>query len=234
MARKPQKENSNRLSIGQVVDRLKKSFPNLSISKIRFLEDEGLISPKRTQCRYRLFSEEDIGKLSEILRLQRDDFLPLVVIKERLKGWVFDPNHKDSDASDKKESKKGAKAKPITLAKLMKETNTSEAAIKVLRNFSLLNTDEGISELSTEEAEIIKIFSKLNKYGIEARHLRMYENLAQRETLIFQQILTPQIQHKSQKTRHKGLGELLELTGLVEKMHSIVLRKSLKEANLLK
>ncbi len=233
MARKPEKVNNERLSIGQVVERLNKSFPNLSISKIRFLEDEGLISPKRTQGRYRLFSEEDIGRLAEILRLQQEQFLPLAVIKDRLEGWKFEPSQTSSDQKNKKASAKSGKAKPITLAKLMKETNTSEASIKVLRNFSLINADEDVSELSTEEAEIIRIFSKLNKYGIEARHLRMYENLAQRETLIFQQILAPQIKHKSQKTRHKGLGDLQELTNLVEKMHSVVLRKSLKEGNFL-
>lgn len=233
MARKPQKEISDRLSIGQVVERLKKSFPNLSISKIRFLEDEGLISPKRTKGRYRLFSEEDIGRLAEILRLQQEQFLPLAVIKERLEDWEFNPDHKGFGSKDKKESGNAKKAKRVSIAKLMKETNTSEGSIKVLRNFSLLSADDSVSELSSEEAEIIKVFSKLNKYGIEARHLRMYENLAQRETLIFQQILTPQIKHKNQKTRHKGLGDLQELIDLVEKMHKVVLRKSLKEANLL-
>src|SRR3972149_2595164 len=89
MIKKAKPRGPAMVSIGQAVGHLQATFPDLSISKVRFLEDEGLLKPGRTKGGYRLFSEEDIGRLEEILRLQSEKFLPLAVIKERMSGWRY-------------------------------------------------------------------------------------------------------------------------------------------------
>ena len=233
MARKIAKAEGDFLSIGQAVERLKEIFPDLSISKVRYLEDEGLIAPKRTKGRYRLFSQEDISRLSEILRLQEEQFLPLTVIKDRLEDWEYKPSHGVAGKDSVLDEKTAASVSKIVLADLLRKTGLKADTIKVLKSFNLVSTSEDESELSPEEAEIITVFSKLNKFGIEAKHLRMYENLAQRETLLFQQILTPQIKRKSSKTKKKTTGELKEMVVLAERMRTVVLLHALKNADLI-
>lgn len=221
-------------SIGQTVERLKKDYPGLSISKVRYLEDEGLLKPQRTKGGYRLFSVDDVGRLEEILKLQQEQFLPLAVIKERMKHWR--PGVKsDVDAKGNGEStpEAGSEA-PIKLVDLIAQTGLGGADLKALESFGLIGLKEkgDDSVLSREDAEIMRVFSQLIRYGIEARHLRMYENLAQRESLLFQQILTPQIKHKSQALRQKSRTDLRELIELTDKMRRVILEKSLKEARL--
>ncbi len=233
MARKIATAEDDFLSIGQAVASLKETFPDLSISKVRYLEDEGLIAPKRTKGRYRLFSKEDISRLGEILRLQEEQFLPLTVIKDRLEDWEYKPSQRIAGKNSGLDKKTEASAPKIALASLLKKTGLTADTVKVLKSFKLVGASEDGAELSPEEAEIITVFSKLNKFGIEAKHLRMYENLAQREILLFQQILTPQIKRKSSKTKKKTTGELKEMVALAERMRTVVLVHALKKANLI-
>src|SRR3990172_13025778 len=118
------KGRSNMLSIGQTVGRLKPVFPDLSISKVRFLEDEGLLKPGRTKGGYRLFSEEDIGRLEEILRLQSEKFLPLAVIKERMSGWRYSDRGigKARRAEEARAAEESSSQKPISLDELVAGT----------------------------------------------------------------------------------------------------------------
>ena len=221
-------------SIGQAVDRLKKDFPNLSISKVRYLEDEGLLKPKRSKGGYRVFSEEDIGRLTEILRLQSEQFLPLAVIRERLSGWqygsaeTFEAQSPDGDWELKEDRE------PVSLEDLFSKAGIGMETVRALETYGLIKTielDAGPG-LDQEDIDVLKVFGKLEKFGIEARHLRIYENLAQRESLLFQQILTPQIKHKSQKLRQKSREDLKELVELTEAFRRCLLKKSLKKANL--
>lgn len=230
-------EGSKMLSIGQAVGRLKPAFPDLSISKVRFLEDEGLLRPRRTKGGYRLFSEEDIGRLTEILRLQSDQFLPLAVIKERMSGWRFgdDLVKERAAAAEEELDAEAVDLKPLTLDELSARTAIAMETIRGMESFGLIKlivyNDQ--PAVSPDDLEILMVFAELMKFGIEARHLRMYENLAQKESLLFQQILTPQIKHKSQKLRQKSVTDLKEILALTERIRRAMLRKTLAEANLL-
>lgn len=230
-------DGSKMLSIGQAVGQLKPAFPDLSISKVRFLEDEGLLRPRRTKGGYRLFSEEDISRLTEILRLQSDQFLPLAVIKERMSGWRFGDNlvTEREGAIEEELDAAGADLKPLTLDELAARTAIALETVRALESFGLVKLIDYNDQpaISPDDLEILTVFADLKKFGIEARHLRMYENLAQKESLLFQQILTPQIKHKSQKLRQKSLADLKELVALTERIRRAMLRKTLAEANLL-
>jgi len=237
MTSKRNSNGSKALSIGQAVGRLKPSFPDLSISKVRFLEDEGLLRPGRTKGGYRLFSEEDIGRLEEILRLQSDQFLPLAVIKERMNGWRFgdSPEAVSEPAREESAEPDVAGREPISLDELSARTAIEMETVRAMENFGLIKLvdyDGGLG-IGQEDVEILTVFTDLMKFGIEARHLRMYENLAQRESLLFQQILTPQIKHKNRELRQKSATDLRELVALTERIRRAILKKTLKEANLL-
>lgn len=220
-------------SIGEAVERLQLRYPDLSISKVRYLEDEGLLTLARTKGGYRLFSDEDVSRLSEILRLQKEQFLPLIVIKERMKEWRADQAIAIDDGIENEE-KSGEPTEPIPLAAALKKTGSSSNTVKTLESFGLIKLQKEGDGLMVSESdfEILKIFMELSKFGIEPRHLRMYENQAQRETLLFQQILTPQLRHQSPKSRARATEELAKLLSQTEKLKRVVLRKALRTANL--
>src|SRR5437667_3822438 len=125
--RQPQREKL--LRIGEVVRRLGDEFPDISISKIRYLEDEGLLAPRRTQGGYRLFSEDDLERLQKILRLQRDEFLPLRVIKDELDA----PGSKDRKR--KRPVALGTEEEAITLDELCERAGVSRELAKELEDF---------------------------------------------------------------------------------------------------
>lgn len=219
--------------IGQVVKNLKERYPDLSISKVRFLEDEGLLNPKRTKGGYRLFGIQDIERLDEVLRLQEEYFLPLVIIKERLKGWSKGKETLSPKGAVVSKPQEQDPFKESKVDEIVKKTGLSVEALKELENFDLIEITKNAdgNKLKSRDVEIVFLFAKLSKFGIEARHLRMYENLAHRESLLFQQILAPQILHKSQKLRDKGLKDLQELIDISEELKSAILRKLLRQAN---
>lgn len=229
------------LSIGQVVKMLKANFPDLSISKVRFLEDEGLLTLKRSKGGYRLFSHEDIEKLKLILKLQKENFLPLAVIKERIKNWQpgtessleldEPPITKKTDVDELALAKQGIKA----VNQVANEINISVERIKALENFGLIKlieADDGLM-VSSDDVQIVKIFAHLNSYGLEPRHLRIYENLAQKEVVLLQQILAPELKHKSVTKRKESQAKLRELVKLTQELKFYLLKKALTENNLL-
>jgi len=229
------------LSIGQVVKMLKGSFPDLSISKVRFLEDEGLLTLKRSKGGYRLFSQEDIEKLKLILKLQKENFLPLAVIKEKIKDWQPGTEAtvelKEALKADKKGLNELASAPQAAKAvnQVANETNVSVERIKALENFGLIKLIEANDSLmvASDDMQIVQIFAHLNSYGIEPRHLRIYENLAQKEVMLLQQILAPELKHKSVAKRKESQAKLSELVKLTQELKFYLLKKALAENNLL-
>lgn len=225
------------LSIGQVVKRLKANYPDLSISKVRFLEDEGLLNLKRSKGGYRLFRAEDVERLELILKLQKENFLPLAVIKERLKTWQPGTNAPsdaavtlgESNASTNLDVEARQVAKAVN--QVANETNLSVERIKALENYGLINLIEAGDGLmlSSDDEKIVKIFAQLHSYGIDPRHLRMYENLVQKEVVLFQQILAPELKHKSVSKRKESQAKLKELIKLTQDLKFYILKKALAE-----
>lgn len=220
------------LSIGAVVARLRAEYPDLSISKVRYLEDEGLLQPARTKGGYRLFTLEDVGRLSEILRLQRDHFLPLTVIKEKMQGWSGGARIEIEPASSREAAPPKEQKARVSLAEALKRTAVGIDSVKTLENFGLIKLEKDGDTLvvTARDMLVFEIFSELSKFGIEPRHLRMYENQAQREALLFQQILAPRSRHKSVKLRRQSQEDLKELVEQTERLKRVLLDKALIEA----
>ena len=168
------------LRIGEVVRRLTAEFPDISISKIRYLEDEGLLTLQRTRGGYRLFAEEDVERLETILRLQRDEFLPLRVIRDEL------------DAPGQKERKRrrptalGAEEETIDLDELCDRAGIDAGLAKELEDYGLLAPHGSAREKRFVESDIdvAATCAQLMRYGVDPRNLRTFRTATGRQAAL--------------------------------------------------
>ncbi|MDP2182936.1 MAG: MerR family transcriptional regulator [Actinomycetota bacterium] len=221
------------MTIGEVVERLSPAYPDLSISKVRFLEEEGLVSPERTAGGYRKFTQADVARVELILRLQKDHFLPLAVIRDKLAD--FDKGKLPSEFRPQG----GAVAEPVALPFEDAETLRLEDAqsslglpssfIEELADFGLVEIlrGENGAEISRTDVHVAHACWDLRRFGVEPRHLRMYETFAEREAVLFSQILMPTFRHRTPETRQKLVETLGELQGLTGDLKSHLLRRAL-------
>jgi DNA-binding transcriptional MerR regulator len=213
------------LTIGAVCTRLREEFPDISISKIRYLEDQGLLTPRRTRGGYRLFSEEDVERLQTILRLQRDEFLPLRVIRDAL----------DSPADAAKRARRrapglGESETEIDLDALCERAGIARDFARQLEEFGLLQPRlEGGERIYREtDAEIASACGKLGRYGIDARHLRAYRTAADRHAALLEQLVAPALRSRNPERRKGGLDDLKALAALSQELTQLLFWRDLR------
>jgi DNA-binding transcriptional MerR regulator len=211
--------------IGEVVRRLREEFPDISISKIRFLEDEGLLNPQRTRGGYRLFSEDDVERLVTILRLQRDEFLPLRVIRDELAA---------PGAAERKRRKPvglGERILPIDLEELCRRSGIQADFAKELEDYGLLSPAGAGSEKRYPEtdADIAIVCSQLTRFGVDARHLRTFRTATDREASLLEQLIAPALRSRNAERRAAGLNDLQALTDLAQELVGLLLWREVRE-----
>src|SRR4051794_24219117 len=172
MTTAPAPERQRLLTIGTLCRRLQPEFPDISISKIRYLEDQGLLAPRRTQSGYRLFSQDDVERLETILRLQRDEFLPLRVIRQELAS-------PSGAGKERRRRRAGGIAEPedeLDLGELCERAAITPELARELEEFGLLQSRREGSERHYQagDVEIAVACAKLSRYGLTARHLRTF------------------------------------------------------------
>jgi DNA-binding transcriptional MerR regulator len=221
------------LTIGEVVQKLQGAYPDLSISKLRFLEEEGLINPERTAGGYRKFTSADVARLEVVLRLQREHFLPLSVIRERLADYdrgKLPPELERSGGPVAEPLPLGGEDEgPLPLEEAPNAIGVPVSFVKEIVDFGLIELHSGEQGLEIARADVPIIHGAwdLRRYGVEPRHLRMYETFAEREAALFSQILMPAFRHKTPESRQKLTETLTELSGLTDDLKSRLLRRSL-------
>jgi DNA-binding transcriptional MerR regulator len=200
--------NARLLTIGTVCRLLKDEFPDISISKIRYLEDRGLLAPRRTQGGYRLFSEDDVERLETILRLQRDEFLPLNVIRRELAS----PGAKDRVR--KRFSARGEEEPRLELSELCERAGVDGRQVRELEEFGLLQPQKlnGRKLYGELDADIAAACGQLARFGLDPRHLRTFRTAADRQVGLVDAIVAPSLHARSPERRRTGL-ENLELLG---------------------
>jgi DNA-binding transcriptional MerR regulator len=212
------------LTIGTVCGTLKDEFPDISISKIRYLEDQGLLAPRRTQGGYRLFSEEDLERLETILRLQRDEFLPLRVIRQELASPA---------ARDRKRRRAagltGEEAE-LDLQELCQRAGIDARLARELEEFGLLapRTQAGERRYSELEADIAHACGRLAHYGIAPRHLRAFRTAADREAGLIEQVAGPALRARSPERRRAGMEDLEALGELAAELSQLLSWRALR------
>ena len=215
------------LSIGQVLQRLGADFPDLTPSKLRFLEERGLVSPARTESGYRKFSAADLERLRFVLSLQREHYLPLKVIK----GYLD-----DLDAGRQPELPGGVVAAPSMLSaerRLQRDELVREAgATPQLLNDAVSASLVVAAELYTDETvAVLRALVELQKSGIEPRHLRTFRVAAERELGLIENALMPVTRRNDASSRAKAVEVAREIAGQLEVVRSSLIRSALTRLN---
>ena len=213
------------LTIGTVTRRLQGEFPEISISKIRYLEDQGLLAPRRTQGGYRLFSEEDVERLETILRLQRDEFLPLRVIREELSS----PG--TTKGAKRRRGGLSAAQDELDIGELCERAGVTASLARELEEFGLLapRNDNGTKLYGEGDVDVAATCAKLARYGISARHLRTFRTAADREAGLLEQIVSPALRSRNPERRQAGLDELQSLAELAQELSQLLFWRDLKQ-----
>ncbi len=206
---------SGSVSIGQVLDELRAEFPDVSPSKIRFLEAEGLIQPLRSSSGYRRFAVADIERLRFILTVQRDEYLPLRVIKERL------------DARDGGQAAGVNSAVSMTRSELLDATGAAEEFLAELEDYGLVRR---VRSYTTQALSVVRSAVLLAEYGIQPRHLRPVKASADREAALVEQAVAPLIRQKG--SREPALRAARDIAAQVARIHGTLVDDGLTEAGL--
>lgn len=225
------------LTIGEVVQKLSATYPDLSISKLRFLEEEGLISPERTAGGYRKFRPADVGRVDMILRLQRDHFLPLAIIKDKLadvdKGRLPAELQRTPVGGTEPLPFNVVEEGPLDIEDAPSSLGIPVSFLRELNEFGLIEFSAGEDDATViDRAEVPSIHAAwdLRRFGVEPRHLRMYSTFAEREATLFSQILMPAFRHRTPETRKKLADTLNELCSLTDQLKGRMLRRALEKA----
>ena len=211
------------LTIGAVCRRLKEQFPDISISKIRYLEDQGLLAPGRTQGGYRLFTQDDVERLETILRLQRDEFLPLRVIKQELSSGV-------ARTRDSKHPALRAPEAEISLAALCDRAGADASFVRELEEYGLVQSraDEGGKLFPERDVEVVAACVHLAGFGVAPRNLRSFRTGAEREAGLLEQVVAPSLRSQNPERRHAGIEDLEALAALSQELSQLLFWRAVR------
>jgi DNA-binding transcriptional MerR regulator len=204
--------------IGDVIAQLRAEFPDVSVSKIRFLESEGLIQPARSPSGYRKFGIADVERLRYILTVQRDQYLPLRVIKDHLDAG------EDSGAAPQR----AAAQRELTRRELLAETGIGEAQLTELETFGLVRRTGRHYAPGTVAA--VQAIAALAAYGVQARHLRVVRAAAERETELIEQVVAPILRQRSPGARDRAGSAAREIATLALQVHAALVEMTLADA----
>jgi len=221
------------LTIGQVVRLLQGEYPELSISKVRYLEDRGLLNPQRTQGGYRKYSQGEVRRLRTVLALQRDEFLPLEVIRDRIArgtattvGRVLAPPAPvEATLALRREQKR------YTWDEAVDGAGVDPLFLRELADYNLVDRSAAStpgSVLTDTDVEIARICDLLARHGVEPRNLRLLRSSAEREASMLEQIVTPALRSPHVERREIGEKTLQDLGSLLARLLDLLLYKELR------
>jgi DNA-binding transcriptional MerR regulator len=231
------------LTIGAVCKGLQQEFPDISISKIRYLEDQKLLTPRRTPGGYRLYSPTDVSRLRTILRLQRDEYMPLAVIRQELAAGR---TVEDSSAAPAPTATKTAGARPApcrritvsvrpggasyTLEDVIDDTGADPRLVSELEDFGIIRGElrEGKRFYDETDREIVRAVKELAPYGVAGRNLRVFKTGAEREAQLLNQILAPALRSRNPERRREAMEALENLAAVASHLKHLLLVRDLR------
>ena len=223
------------VTIGAVCKALVQEFPDISISKIRYLEDQKLLAPRRTQGGYRLYSQSDIARLRTILRLQRDEFLPLRVIRQELAGGRSDSEVAAPAGERPAPRRAGVNVRDsgslYTTEDVVEETGATPDLVKELVDFGVIKGENrgGVRYYDETEREIVRAVSELARYGVGGRNLRVFRSSADREAQLLQSILAPALRSRNPERRKEAIEALENLASVTTHLKHLLLIRDLRK-----
>jgi DNA-binding transcriptional MerR regulator len=231
------------MNIGEVLDLLRPDFPGVTIPKIRFLEDKGLIKPERTPAGYRKFSHGDVDRLRYVLRMQRDHYLPLRVIGEHLEAIDrgLEPPPIDpvvptvpkvalsSDGLPSAESFRRHDNLRLSRRELVKIAEISEDLLAELERFGLIAPSR-TGHYDTDSLVVAQTARELADFGLEPRHLRAFKTAADREVGLVEQVVAPQKAGRDTSAKARAEETVAELAALSVRLHATLVKVGLRSS----
>ncbi len=227
------------LTIGAVTKALKQEFPDISISKIRYLEDQKLLAPRRTPGGYRLYSQSDVQRLRTILRLQRDEFLPLRVIRQELARGASESDGDVPPPAQPAERGRGRRAAvsvrdgsgaTYSLEEVLAETRADPGLVRELEEYGVIKgtANGGTRYYDETEREIVRAVTELARYGVGGRNLRVFRSSADREAQLLQTILAPALRSRNPERRKEAVEALENLAAVASHLKHLLLIRDLR------
>lgn len=231
------------MSIGEVLAQLRPEFPDTTISKLRFLESEGLVEPERTAAGYRKYSREDVARLRYVLTAQRDHYLPLRVIREQLDA--IDRGLSPAGPATGNGSRGPRALVPgeglptaddfvrtgddvrLSRGELLEQAGLSEEQLRELEQFGLVTRRSG-GYFDSDALLVASTVVQLARYGLEPRHLRAYRSAADREVGLFEQVVTPLVRQRSPEAKARAAETVRELAALSVRLHAALVQTGLR------
>jgi DNA-binding transcriptional MerR regulator len=246
-------ENAPRLTIGEVLARLRGEFPDVTISKIRYLESEDLVHPQRTPSGYRKFSAADVARLRYVLAAQRDQYLPLRVIKDHLdaldRGEALPTGSTAAGTAEAAADETGGRPvdgaaagvvvtlpdlahvppdAPLGGPEFAAAAGLDDVALADCVEFGLVGRDSS-GRHPVSDLPVARAVAGLARHGIEPRHLRVYRTAAEREAALLEQLVAPGLRARSEEARARATEQLGELAGLSVQLHTALLQARLRD-----
>jgi DNA-binding transcriptional MerR regulator len=224
------------LTIGAVCKQLGREFPDISISKIRYLEDQKLLAPRRTPGGYRLFTPADVQRLRTILRLQRDEFLPLRVIRQELATGRAEEEVTQGRSPEPRALRRATlevrgQASMYRLAEVLDETGADQALVKELEEYGVIRGErhDGEQLYDETEREIVRAVTELKRFGVGGRNLRVFRTSADREAALLEQILAPALRSRNPERRKEAVEALENLAAIASHLKHLLLIRDLRK-----
>jgi DNA-binding transcriptional MerR regulator len=217
------------ITIGSVVERLRAEFPDISVSKLRYLEEQGLVAPRRTKSGYRLYSQEDFGRLVRVLTMQRDEYLPLKVIRREL----------DRPASQLPRARQGLRRSDLvplgeereyTAEAVQQMTGADATLLSELEDYELVRARQvsGVRRYAETDAGIVGAAAQLAQLGLRPKNLRMLKSAVDRELGLVEQVLLPALKSHRAERRREALEQLDDILQATTQLRQLLLGRGVR------
>jgi DNA-binding transcriptional MerR regulator len=219
-------------SIGEVINDLRGEFPELTVSKIRFLEGQGLVEPQRSNSGYRMFSHNDVSRIQYVLREQRDHFLPLKVIKSKLTAWERGEEvGAQPDSGPPPETYFAGSGISMTSEELSRSSGLTRRQIRELVDQGVLEPIDmanGKQVFREDDLSVARAGYRLLSRGLEGRHVRALRLAADRETDLLSQLVGPLLRHRNPDNRRRAAEILADCAEAGAELQEGIVRSRLR------
>lgn len=218
------------LTIGALVDALRSEFPDISVSKLRYLEEQGLVTPQRTKSGYRLYSQEDFARLVRVLAMQRDEYLPLKVIRRELERNPATPVPSTRQGLVKTELLVGEE-RDYAADEILALTGADASLLSELEEYELVRGRQvsGIRRYAETEVGIVGAAAQLAQLGLRPKNLRLLKSVVDREIGLIEQVLLPGLKSNRPERRREALDQIDDIVQATAQLRQLLLTRGLRQ-----
>jgi DNA-binding transcriptional MerR regulator len=218
------------MTIGSLVDRLRTEFADVSVSKLRYLEEQGLVTPRRTKSGYRLYSQDDFNRLVRVLAMQRDEYLPLKVIRRELERSPAAALPPTRTGLHKTDLVAGGEEREYTSEELQQLTGADAGLLQELEEYELVHGRQvsGVKRYTQTDAGIVGAAAQLARMGLRPKNLRILKSAADRETGLIEQVMLPSLRSHRDEKRREALEQLDDMIQATTQLRQLLLARGVR------